>query len=327
MILRPYEDADFADLVALWQACGIDAPGNDPAKDIPYIRDSPQARLFVGHVDNELMASAMAGDDGHRGWLYYVAVHPRHRRRGHGRALVRRAEAWMRERGLLKSNLLIRDGNRAVAEFYARLGYGAQARLVMQRRLDNGAADPPPPTIEVAITRLEMTAAPTRPTVPAPPGRLALLKLEQPSVGFYRYLYASVGEPWLWWERRRMDDDTLRALIAHPEIDIYVLYVGGEPAGYAELSRKAMPEINIDCFGLMPTLTGRGYGRYLLNWAVDQAWCHGPRRVTVSTCSLDDPRGLRTYQKAGFVPYAQERRTILDPRASGLIPASAMPRR
>jgi GNAT superfamily N-acetyltransferase len=94
-----------------------------------------------------------------------------------------------------------------------------------------------------------------------------------------------------------------------------------------EINRQAMPDINIDYFGLMPHFTGRGYGGYFLNWAVDQAWSHEPKRLTVASCSLDDPRGLRTYQKAGFVPYQQTRKTIIDPRALGLISAHLQPRR
>ena len=121
--------------------------------------------------------------------------------------------------------------------------------------------------------------------------------------------------------------EELVAAITRPEVDIYVLYVGGEPAGFVELNRQAMPEINIDYFGLMPQFTGRGYGAYFLNWAVDQAWSLEAKRLTVASSSLDDPRGLRTYQKAGFVPFRQDRAAIVDPRALGLIPEHHEPRR
>ena len=326
MRISAYSDSDFADVVALWQACRLNVPWNDPAVDIPRIRNSPQARLFVGRLGETPIGTVMAGDDGHRGWLYYVAVHPDYRRQGHGRALVRHAEAWLAARAVPKAELLIRGANLDVRDFYVRLGYEAADRLVMQRwlrdEIEAGARQ-----IDVVITHLEMTAMPKRPTVPAPPGRLALLRLEQPSVPFYRYLYNSVGEPWFWWERRRMDDETLRANITDEKVDIYVLYVGGEPAGYAELDRRPEPTVNLAYFGLLPQFTGKGFGTYFLNWAIDQAWSHTPRRLTVDTCTLDDARALRTYQKAGFSPYKQERKQIDDPRLSGLIPAHLEPRR
>lgn len=325
-ILR-YEDSDFDAVVALWDACGLNVAYNDPARDIARLREAANAELFVGHQDGKLIGSIIIGHDGHRGWIYRLAIAPEFRRQGHARTLVRHAERWLQEQNIRKSQFMIRDTNEAVKSFYVRLGYEVQPRVVMSRWVENRDEDPPAPTLDVVITHLEMGAAPKRPTVPAPPGRLALLKLEHPTVQFYRYLYDNVGEQWFWWERRQMGPEELHAIISHPEIDIYVLYVGGEPAGYVEINRQAMPDINIDYFGLMPHFTGRGYGGYFLNWAADQAWSHQPKRLTVASCSLDDPRGLRTYQKAGFVPYQQTRKTVIDPRALGLIRAHLEPRR
>jgi len=327
MRIDPYDDREFDAVVALWDACGLNVPYNDPARDIARLGQADNAQLFVAREDDKLIGSIIIGHDGHRGWIYRLAVAPEFRGQGHARALVRHAEQWLKEQNIRKSQFMIRDTNEAVKNFYVRLGYEVQPRIVMSRWVDNGEEDPPAPTLDIAITHLEMNAAPKRPTIPAPPGRLALLKLERPTTQFYRYLYNNVGERWFWWERRQMSDESLHTLISHPELDIYVLYVGGESAGYVELNRQAMPEINIDYFGLMPHFTGRGYGVYFLNWAVDQAWSYEPKRLTVASSSLDDPRGLRTYQKAGFVPYRQERKTIIDPRALGLIPAHLQPRR
>jgi GNAT superfamily N-acetyltransferase len=317
--IRAYDESAFAAVVGLWDVCGINVPGNDPAEEIALIQRSPNSVLLLGHLGDRLIGTVLAGHDGHRGWLYKLAVAPDYRRLGHGRALVRHAEAWLRERGLPKVNLLIREANHAVRDFYVRVGYAAQPRTVMQRRLDAGEPDPAAGKIEVVVTYLEMTERPKRPTVPAPIGKLALMRVDAPSVGFFRYLYNTVGEPWFWWERRTMDDDTLRDEISDPKVELYVLYVHGEPGGFVQLDRRVDPDIDIAYFGIFPQVVGRGYGPYLLNWAVDQAWSYEPRRLTVNTCTLDHPKALATYQRAGFVPFKQTRKPIDDPRRAGLI--------
>src|SRR3954469_16602649 len=90
-------------------------------------------------------------------------------------------------------------------------------------------------TIDDVITYLEMRARPVQPRIPAPAAKLALMRAEECTVSFYRYLYATVGTPWLWCERRLVDDATLFTEIAKPSTEIFVLYVGGVPAGYVEL--------------------------------------------------------------------------------------------
>jgi GNAT superfamily N-acetyltransferase len=172
-----------------------------------------------------------------------------------------------------------------------------------------------PATLAIVITYLEMLKAPTRPTVPAPPvGRIALLRAERPTVSYYRYLYNTVGEPWLWWERRMLPDPELERIIHDPLVEIYVLYVDGVPAGYAELDRRKPDDVELAYFGLIPQFIGRKLGPFLLNWAVDTAWFHQPKRLWVNTNNLDHPKALQIYQKAGFVPYRQETKTIPNPR-------------
>src|SRR5690606_4228004 len=104
-------------------------------------------------------------------------------------------------------------------------------------------------------------------------------------------------------------------------------YADGSPAGFVELDRRREPVIDLALFGIMPGFVGRGFGTFLLGWAVDQAWSYRPERLSVNTCSLDDPRALRLYQRAGFVPVRQLRKSILDPRRLGVIPAGREPRR
>jgi GNAT superfamily N-acetyltransferase len=325
MRIAPVNDAALPAVVALWESCGLNLPHNDPVRDIALLRASANTEIFLGYLGDLLVGTVVATHDGHRGWMYRLAVAPEHRRLGRARALVRHAEAWLRDRGLRKLQVMIRPQHAEAHDFYLQMGYATQDRTLMARWLDTGEIDPGPKSLDVVITHLEMTERPKRPTVPAPPGKLALMRVDSPSVEFCRYLYNSVGEPWFWWERRKMPDDELQRNIGDPKVEVYVLYVQGEPGGYVELDRRPEPTIDFAYFGIFPRFVGRGFGPYLLNWAVDQAWSYGPRRLIVNTCTLDHPKALRTYQKVGFVPYRQERKTIVDPRAAGLIPAHRQP--
>lgn len=326
MQIRTYEEADFEAVVALWEATGLNVAYNDPAEDIPRCVAAPNARLFVGTLGPKLVGTIMAGQDGHRGWLYRLAVAPDHQRLGFGRRLVAHAEAWLAGQGMPKINLMIRDSNLAVRDFYVRLGYAVAPRLVLQKGLDAAHAPPGTGKIEVVVTYLAMTAPPPRQPAPTPTGKFALLRAENPPVAFYRYLYGQVGEPWFWYERRMLSDAELGAIITDPKVEIYVLYAEGVPAGYVELDRRHEDDVSIAYFGLVPEFTGRGFGPYLLDWAVDLAWSYGPKRLLVDTCTLDHPKALRIYQRAGFVPYDQRRKEIDDPRRAGLIPAHLEPR-
>ena len=168
--------------------------------------------------------------------------------------------------------------------------------------------------IESTITFLEMKSQPTSPTPPMPADKNAVMRAEDPSVEFYRYLYNTVGGDWLWWERRVIDDETLLSIIHDPEVYIFVLYVRGVPAGYCELDCREKGSVELTLFGLMGDFIGRGYGRYFLRWTIDQAWSYHPDRVWVHTCTEDHPAALSTYQKAGFAPYGQETVMIDDPK-------------
>ncbi len=164
--------------------------------------------------------------------------------------------------------------------------------------------------IETTVTYLEMTERPTRPSTPVPAGKLAIFRAEQPTVSFYRYMYDTVGEPWNWTDRRRLTDDELTAIIHDPDVAIYVLYVAGVPAGFAELDGRIEGAVELSYVGLMPEFVGRGLGGYLLDWAVSAAWQMEPKRVWLHTCSLDHPSALPMYQRAGFVPYDQRIETV-----------------
>ncbi|MBT3559334.1 MAG: GNAT family N-acetyltransferase [Rhodospirillales bacterium] len=168
--------------------------------------------------------------------------------------------------------------------------------------------------INSVITSLEMRARPTSPTPTLPAEKIAILRAEKPTVSFYRYLYNTIGEDWLWWERRVMDDETLSTIITDPRIEIFILYVRGVPAGYCELDCRTSGEVELVFFGLMPEFIGRGLGNYFLRWAIDQAWTHDPDRVWVHTCTEDHVNALPIYQKIGFEAVGQETIEIVNPR-------------
>lgn len=135
MKVRTFQTGDEAAVVALWKECKLTRPWNDPHKDIAR-KLAVQPELFlVGTMDNELMASVMAGYEGHRGWMNYLAVAPRHRGRGYGRALVEHVERLLRERGCPKVGLLVRNTNKEEAEFYRRLGYAQDESISLGKRL------------------------------------------------------------------------------------------------------------------------------------------------------------------------------------------------
>ena len=170
------------------------------------------------------------------------------------------------------------------------------------------------------VTYLEMLEKPVRPPTPIPAAKLALIRAERCTVSFYRYLYDTVGERWLWFERRVWSNQRLAERLARRDIDIYVLYAWGSPAGYFELERAADEGTELSYFGLVPEFIGRGFGNWFLNTAIDTAWLTAPPRVWVHTCTFDHPRALGLYQKCGFKVY--ERRTVIfdDPRLTGALP-------
>jgi GNAT superfamily N-acetyltransferase len=176
--------------------------------------------------------------------------------------------------------------------------------------------------IDDTVTYLEMFEQPSARHSPAPLGKLALMRAEGCTVSFYRYLYEMVGTPWLWFERREWNDATLAAELQRPTTEIFVLYVGGVPAGYFELNAAEPRQTELCYFGLMPEFIGRRLGAFLLNAAIEQAWSRPIERFWVHTCTFDHPRALPLYQRAGFVVYARRQVSFDDPRESGILPRS-----
>ena len=135
MRIRAFHPADEAAVVALWRECGLTRPWNDPHKDIARKLTQQPELFLVGEIGDEVVASAMVGFDGHRGWVYYLAVTEHHRKRSYGRALLLEAERLLIERGCPKMNLLVRSSNAGVIEFYRRLGYSLDETVSLGKRL------------------------------------------------------------------------------------------------------------------------------------------------------------------------------------------------
>ncbi len=115
--------ADREGAVAFWQATELTRPWNDPADDFDRAIAGPTSTVLGGFDDERLVATVMAGHDGHRGWVYYLAVDPTVQGRGFGTQMMNAAEAWLREQGVAKVNLMVRHDNSEALRFYERLGY------------------------------------------------------------------------------------------------------------------------------------------------------------------------------------------------------------
>jgi ribosomal protein S18 acetylase RimI-like enzyme len=133
--IRPYRDDDLGAVIALWRDCDLTRPWNPPERDIAFCRGSGHGAIFIAEAAEKLIGTVMTGHDGHRGWIYYLAVDPACRRAGLGARLVAHAEAWLGDRGVPKVMLLIRETNTAVRGFYEGLGYGEEPRLLMTKWL------------------------------------------------------------------------------------------------------------------------------------------------------------------------------------------------
>jgi GNAT superfamily N-acetyltransferase len=166
--------------------------------------------------------------------------------------------------------------------------------------------------LETTITYLAMDAPRELPPLPRA-ARLDLVRVERIPLHYYRYLYGTVGRPWLWYERLLLDDDALAEAVHKPGIEIFVLHTEGAPAGYYELDYSGAPETNLAYFGLMPDRTGQGLGPWFLGSAIEKAFAQGTTQLTVNTCTLDHPAALPLYQRLGFVITRQELRRLRIP--------------
>jgi ribosomal protein S18 acetylase RimI-like enzyme len=142
LAIAPIKDADIPAVIALWQRCGLIRPWNDPAADIALARAGDNSTVLLGRDGDALAASVQVGHDGHRGWVYYVAVDPDRRRKDFGRAIMSAAEQWLRDRGIQKLQLMVRGDNVQVKAFYESIGFGEQDRVLYAKWLDGRPLTP-----------------------------------------------------------------------------------------------------------------------------------------------------------------------------------------
>jgi len=176
--------------------------------------------------------------------------------------------------------------------------------------------------LDDTVTYLEMFERPPPLAGPLPLAKLALMRAEDCTASFYRYLYETVGTPWVWFERRLWSDEALAAELGKATTEVFVLYAGGVPAGYFELDAAEPRETKLVYFGLVPEAIGRRFGPFLLNAAIERAWSRPLDRFWVHTCTFDHKRALPLYQRAGFVVYARRNVKFEDPRERGILPRS-----
>jgi ribosomal protein S18 acetylase RimI-like enzyme len=135
MIIRPYADADQAQVVALWQICELTRPWNDPVKDIARKQQVRPEWFLVGELDGRVIASVMFGYEGHRGWMNYLAVAPQYQSKGYAHTLIETGEALLLAAGCPKISLQVRSSNARVIAFYQSLGYAQDDAISLGKRL------------------------------------------------------------------------------------------------------------------------------------------------------------------------------------------------
>jgi len=135
IIIRPYQTSDESAVIDLWRRCKLVVPQNEPKKDIEMKLRVDADLFFVGTVSGHVVATVMAGYDGHRGWIYYLAVDPDYQRKQIGRRMMQNAESALQKRGCPKINLQVRTSNQAVISFYERLGYSNDDVISLGKKL------------------------------------------------------------------------------------------------------------------------------------------------------------------------------------------------
>lgn len=182
----------------------------------------------------------------------------------------------------------------------------------------------PPGELATVVTTLEMRARPRAAPLPASP--LRLVRWSSPDLAHYRTLFRRVGTPWLWYSRLAMDDDALASAIHQPQTQIHaVVDRTGIEVGLLEFTHIAPDWCALDFLALIPELTGKGHGRWLMTLGLAMMWRPETRFVRVNTCTLDHPGALRFYLRSGFHAVSRTVETFPDPRRCGLIDRSAAP--
>lgn len=174
--------------------------------------------------------------------------------------------------------------------------------------------------LAAVVTSLEMLRKPLLQPQPMMPFRL--IRWKQPSTEAYRALFQRVGQNWLWFSRLILEETRLRAILDNENVQIFaVIDRQNLEVGLLELDFRIEEQCEIAYFGVIPELTGKGVGAWLMSQALALGWRKGIKRVWVHTCSLDHPSALKFYMAHGFTPYAREIEIFDDPRLTGIYPS------
>ncbi|MGH9162960.1 MAG: prephenate dehydrogenase/arogenate dehydrogenase family protein [Vicinamibacteraceae bacterium] len=206
---------------------------------------------------------------------------------------------------------LLESGNDWRRTLESRIAFQASAPSALQQAQAAGAPALARGTAgrrRVVATRfyLEMTSPDALTPAELSDASACVEQARETPPSFYRYLYREVGRPYHWRERYDWDDEEIRRHLTQPGLELWVLRVGGAPAGFFELRAADDGSSEIAYFGLLDEFIGRGYGKGLLTAAAKTAWAAGARRVWLHTCSLDHPAALHNYFGRGFTLYHQE---------------------
>nr|WP_319516134.1 GNAT family acetyltransferase [uncultured Cohaesibacter sp.] len=138
LVVADIAEDEIETVVSLWQECGLTRPWNNPYNDIAFARSNDNSAVLVARLEEggPIVASAMVGHDGHRGYTYYLSVSPEHQSAGLGKSMMKAVEEWHLAKGIWKSQLMVRTGNEKVISFYETLGYNISATQVLERWID-----------------------------------------------------------------------------------------------------------------------------------------------------------------------------------------------
>ena len=283
-LIRSYAETDEEAVIALWRASQLVVPWNDPRRDIRRKLDTDPAGFLVGQHGPHVVASVLAGYDGHRGWLNYLAVDPQLRGTGYGRRMVEAAEALLLTRGCPKVNLQVRAGNAAVADFYRHLGYRPDAALGLGKRL---IADAPAAETDDTAKGLHV--------LHAPPGIDAYLELrERAGMSPRSAQAAALGLP--------------RSLF------VVTLYRDGRLIGMGRVVGDGGCNFQIVDVAVDPSAQRQGHGRLIMAALMDYLQRHAPLRAHISL--LADVPGF--YEALGFRRTAPASEAMYWPREQNI---------
>lgn len=191
-------------------------------------------------------------------------------------------------------------------------------------QLSDGYIDLPAGKMANVVTCLEMRERPA--DRPDPPGvQCTIVRVNDPSVEWYRDIFRRVGEPYLWASRLEMSDRELAQVVRDRDIEIYAITCDGQDEGLIELDFRTPDECELLFFGLTGVLVGKGAGRWAMNRAIDIAWSHPISRFWVHTCTFDHPAALSFYIRSGFQPFKRQIEILDDPRLNGTLSRDAAP--